>query len=378
MTRNGGIARQDGGRGLQIVLLLALVAAVTVRAERRSTAGGPLDADNGPARPDQAPPSSPEPPPGPPDPVDDAPAVSVVAFGARGDGVADDTAAFQRAAATGQPLVVPRPPAFYRVTARIDLASSVRGEGMPEIRMDGSDGSDAKTLLRVAGYLGSGIVISGLHLNGGWDGAASAQEHAHGIAIVGSRNVFVQDDVIEATYGDSVYVGALAHANSAAVVVRRNTLVGPRRCNVALVAVRGALVLRNVIRKSNAYVAAVDVEPNPDDLTVVEDVEIAGNDADAPATSFVNLFSFPPRKGYTRTVRNVTVARNTIRARAGVEKAPDTASFDGILVQGNEFFPADRTSVFVQIRHASGNGAATTNVVVEGNADHATAASAVP
>jgi hypothetical protein len=309
-------------------------------------------------------------------PGDAGPAVNVLELGARGDGVADDTDAFRRAAGTGRPLLVPKPPRFYRITGRIEVAGSVRGQGMPELRMEAPDGTDAKTLLRVTGYLGPGIVISGLHLNGGWDGRAEAGEHSHGVSIVGSRGVVVEDNVIEDTYGDSVYLGANAHANSADVVVRRNTLAGPRRCAVALVAVKGAMVSDNTLRKANAYVAVVDVEPNPDDLTVVEDVQVDGNVVEAPLATFVNLYSFPPAKGYTRTVRGVTVEQNKIHARVGVEKAPDTGSFDQLRILRNEFFPADSSSVFVRIRHASGNGAATTDVVVEGNVDHGTFPSA--
>jgi hypothetical protein len=296
--------------------------------------------------------------------------VSVLDFGAAGDGATDDTDAFRRAAATVRPILVPKPPSFYRITGRIEVASSVRGEGMPKLRMEGSDGSAGKTLLQVTGYRGPGIVISGLHLDGGWDGRAAAGEHAHGVAIVGSRAVFVEDNLVENAYGDAVYVGANVHSSSEGIVVRRNTLARPRRCGVALVAVRGAKVLENTLRKGNAYVSVVDVEPNPDDQTVVEDVEIARNDVDAPLAFFVNLYSFPPRKGYSRPVKNVAVTGNTIRARVGVEKPADTGSFHGVRVLHNEFFPSDNSSVFLRIRQAPGNGASTTDLLVEGNVDH--------
>jgi hypothetical protein len=51
--------------------------------------------------------------------------VSVKDFGAVGDGVTDDTAAIQAAAATGVALYFPRPAAFYRITASITLSAPI-------------------------------------------------------------------------------------------------------------------------------------------------------------------------------------------------------------------------------------------------------------
>src|SRR5512138_3106757 len=85
----------------------------------------------------------PAPPPGPAwaPPRGDPEWVDVRAFGAVGDGVADDTAAFRAAAATGKGLFVPRPPVAYTVTGFIRLRSSIRGDGsLPTIRMKGADG----------------------------------------------------------------------------------------------------------------------------------------------------------------------------------------------------------------------------------------------
>jgi len=50
--------------------------------------------------------------------------VSVMDFGAVGDGVTDDTAAFTKALATGKNVFVPDPPAAYLITATLSLATA--------------------------------------------------------------------------------------------------------------------------------------------------------------------------------------------------------------------------------------------------------------
>lgn len=65
---------------------------------------------------------------------------SVTDYGAKGDGVTDDTAAFSAALSSGAKIIlVPYPSNFYRLSSRIDIPTRVvlEGEGYrPEIRMD--------------------------------------------------------------------------------------------------------------------------------------------------------------------------------------------------------------------------------------------------
>lgn len=101
-------------------------------------------------------------------------ALNVQAFGAKGDGVTDDTKAIRDAAAKGLPLWFPKVSAHYRIGGYIWIKNSVYGENRPEIRMYGSDGNPTQsvmyTIFLVKNYSGTGLVIDGLHLNGGWNG----------------------------------------------------------------------------------------------------------------------------------------------------------------------------------------------------------------
>ncbi|HVI94700.1 MAG TPA: right-handed parallel beta-helix repeat-containing protein [Anaeromyxobacter sp.] len=276
-------------------------------------------------------------------PADDARWADVTRFGAKGDGVADDTDAFRRAAATGKDLRVPRPTAHYRLTGKVVVHGSVVGEGMPEIRMYGADGGrdNAHVMFELNRYDGPGAVFRGLHLDGQWDGRSTVGEWSHLIQIRASRNVTVEDNVLERPYGDCVLIGGEGYpAPSENVVVRNNRMTAPRRCAVAVISARRLLVRGNTISKSTDYVAAIDLEPNPDipeptpDYQLVEDVEISGNRFDVPGGNAIMLHS-PP--GNRLANRRVTISGNTATARRFLLKMAKTGTWNAVSVTENRF-----------------------------------------
>ncbi len=208
--------------------------------------------------------------------------VNVTSHGAVGDGVTDDTSAFRSAAATGKKLFVPRPPVAYTLTGVVRLQNSVYGDGsMPELRMSGADGDpdqgQKKNIFYISGYRGAGLVVQGLHLNGGWNGGGNG-EWGHCVNIGNSSNVTIQHNVIERAYGDDVFVGAFSGGTSDNVVVQNNTLLTARRCNVAANHATG-LVIRNnrIVKTGSTYVSAIDLEPDELGFQYVRGVTIEGN-----------------------------------------------------------------------------------------------------
>ena len=217
--------------------------------------------------------------------------VSVTAYGAVGDGAADDTAAFRSAAATGKKLYVPGPPVAYKLTGVVRLQNSVYGDGsMPEIRMYGSDGDPDQgtthNIFLVYGYQGGGLVLNGLHLNGQWDGAGTNGEWSHGVNINASSNVTVQYCTIERAYGDDVFIGSASTTVASNIVVQNNTLRDPRRCNIAVNNATGVAIRGNTIAKSGTYVTAIDLEPDPLGFQFVRGVTIDANAFDVVAQDY--------------------------------------------------------------------------------------------
>jgi hypothetical protein len=297
--------------------------------------------------------------PAPPRPTDESEGwVRVTSFGAVGDGTTDDTAAFIKAAATQKNLRVPKPRAHYKLTGKVRVYGSVVGEGMPEIRMYGADGKDSHVMFEVNEYRGSGLVLRGLHLNGQWDGFGTAGEWSHLVLIKGSKNVTIENNVLERPYGDCILVGGEGHPHpSANVVIRNNRMDGARRCNVALISARNVSIQRNVIRKTNGYVSAIDLEPNPNRLDAVNGVSISDNEFDVAGVAIML---------YTRTSNlpsgGVEVSGNTVKASRFFLKPDHTGPWSQIALSNNTYLGGGSTGMrsFVAIAHADA-------VTIEGN-----------
>ena len=215
-------------------------------------------------------------------------------FGAAGDGVTDDTAAFRRAAATGKVIVVPRPADHYKITSTIGITNSIRGDGsLPEIRMHGTTGQESSSMLAIIDYAGPGLTVSGLHLDGGWDQSSASGEWAHNVMVKGSRNVTIEDNVLERAEGDNVLLGGEWNPNpSRDIVIRNNQLLTARRCAVALIWANGVTITGNTIQKPSTYVTAIDAEPNPNGYETVWNVTITNNHFDTAAGA-VMLYNMP-------------------------------------------------------------------------------------
>lgn len=260
-----------------------------------------------------------------------ASSANVRTFGAVGDGVTDDTAAFRAAAATGKDLLIPATNAHYKLTGRIDVHGSVRGDGsMPEIRMYGATGSrdHARTIFALDAYDGPGVVFSGLHLNGQWDGGGNG-EWEHGIQIQDSSNITIENNVIENAYGDDIVLDQVIGVGSKNVVIRNNTLKNPRRCNVAVIAAANVTIDGNTISKPNDYVSAIDLEPDPGSPGRVGGVRITNNTFDV-ATTAVLLYNWDGMPAGN----DVTVTGNS--GRAG-NFFISVGAWNGVNVSGNAF-----------------------------------------
>jgi hypothetical protein len=213
---------------------------------------------------------------------------------------------------------------------------------MPEIRMYGATGQDTHAIFEVSDYRGPGLVFRGLHLNGQWGGADLPGEWSHLIAVKGSKNVTIESNILESPHGDCVLVGGSGNPRpSEHVIIRNNRMVRPRRCCIALTSAKDVIIRNNDFHKMINYVAAIDLEPNPDSpephpdhQDFVEDVEIADNRFDAPGGIAIQLHS-PP--GNRRVNRRVNITSNTAKARRFLLKGDKTGAWEAITVANNTF-----------------------------------------
>jgi hypothetical protein len=206
-------------------------------------------------------------------------ATGVVTAPCAGDGVTDDTACLRGAAESAhsqnKPLVIPYTPAFYKVSGRITIYTSVGGVGgMPTIKTTSTSGDGSGTILVLAPGM-NGWVYN-LHLAGTFDGAnASGGEWSHNVDIGSVNGVTIKGNLLENAMGDALATdisqfdgGGGASQN---VIVDSNTIRNPYRCGVALVKnQKNWVISNNIIDKQVNYVSGIDFEPEAGTVTNVE------------------------------------------------------------------------------------------------------------
>jgi hypothetical protein len=235
---------------------------------------------------------------------------NVMDFGAAGDGVQDDSAAFQAATDTGRTVWVPRPTVFYKVTTPILLNGSIIGDSsdlanMPMIRMFGSNGDGYHTTLVVRGYHGpEQLVIAGLQIDNQYESGSYSGEWDHNITISDSDNVRVSTNRLLNAWGDGVNIGewkrftfgTYPEMDCKNIIVENNYIYNPFRCTVApLFTSAGSVIRDNYHRKINrstngTFIPPVDIEPDAGPQNaVVWDLLVENNVVDTHTSDGANL-----------------------------------------------------------------------------------------
>ena len=227
--------------------------------------------------------------------------VDVRAFGAIGDGIADDTAAIQAAIDAGTYVRIPT--GTYR-TGRLKLKSNLAlvGDGAGSVLQ----GSAGMTLLfglspSVGGVL-ENVELRGLRLVGAV-AKAGFSEHVHLVSIAGARNVLIDGVQFIGFQGDGLYLGAhtdnTRHNSDVRVVNCSFDGVnkGNRNC-ISVIDGDGVFVQGCVFRRSTRrdMPGFIDVEPN-DAANVVRNIQVTGNhfeDTDG-AVAAISIVVLKPR-----------------------------------------------------------------------------------
>ena len=204
--------------------------------------------------------------------------INVQTYGARGDGVTDDTNALQTACNSGQVLFFPKTSAFYKTSHFLDLSNSVYSNGA-EIRL-AQDATSAKSIFRIIQNTQQ-IIIDGFILNGLYTTGTSPNEYSAGVDMRSAVNVSVLNNTIKNCFGDNVYVGEwIPTVPCQNIIISNNTLLNPYRNNISVTFADTVLISNNTINKTFNYGAGIDMEPNPNGTDYVKNVTISGNNFD--------------------------------------------------------------------------------------------------
>jgi len=203
-----------------------------------------------------------------------------------GDGTTDDTsclqAAIDGAARAGKPLAIPATAAFYRITAPLNVTTSLIGTGgMPTIQQTSACATSSCVGLRLAQGL-TGWIYN-LHLVGTFKGTRG--EYAHNISVGGVNGVTIKGNLLESPMGDCIADNAQENDGDAArnVLIDGNTLVHSARCMISLVNVSDRwAIMNNVLEDTAPWVSPIDLEPWQA-ASYISNVEVGYNKVATPA-----------------------------------------------------------------------------------------------
>lgn len=197
--------------------------------------------------------------------------ISVRDKGALGDGVHDDTTAFQSAidALPVKGGTVTVPPGNYRIdaTRAINLRSNMLLQMAPSAQLSAiPNGLTRSHVIKV--WRVNNVQITGGRIVGERNGhTGSTGEWGYGLNIESSGNVSVSDVHISDCWGDGVWIGALGpdgHAQAATnVTLNRVTSTNNRRQGLSIGPVNGVKILNSTFSNSNGTKpeSGIDIEP---------------------------------------------------------------------------------------------------------------------
>ena len=248
--------------------------------------------------------------------------INVQNYGAKGDGITDDTTSFKNAAnaaaTAGKPLLIPKTNAFYKIVGTITIKSSVIGTGgMPTIKQTNGDHGWGGTLFYVDNNV-SGWIYN-LHLVGDYAGqyfnyrdkTYPNGEGARNIRLGGVNGLTIKGNLLEDPWGDGVNDGSSSTAYPARnVLIENNTFKNAMRCAIALTTRSDQwAIMNNKIIHSSSYVNTIDAEPNAEQVVgehLITNIEIAHNEYQVTSPYEVNMFTgwFDPTPGGNIWVHN--------------------------------------------------------------------------
>jgi len=219
-------------------------------------------------------------------------------YGAKGDGVTDDTIAFKSAIATGLPVYVP--PGTFLVSDTLQLQNSIKFDG--QIKMT----NYKKTCLEVKNKVVE-MVIENPNIDGGW-GAPGCPinfgepnyyygDRGHAISILSSANVTIHGGNLQNTGGDGIFVSIDTNVPTNAWNYSPNnisvdgTVIDNVNHTIIGIEAGANCTFRNITGfKHNNFVAGINIEPNSakpnatinnllfDNCYIVSDGSIASDD----------------------------------------------------------------------------------------------------
>lgn len=191
-------------------------------------------------------------------------------FGAKGDGLADDTAAIQKAvnqagSRVGATVYIPNGVYIINPDISIKLNSNVKLNLADNAVLKAKPTKEANhEIINITNV--NNIEVSGGSIIGDRKTrTGKTGEWGHGIKIVGSRSIRISDIAISDCWGDGVYIGSTdLQRYSENVAIERFTIDNCRRNGITIISGRNVKIIDGVIANTRGVnpQAGLCLEPN--------------------------------------------------------------------------------------------------------------------
>lgn len=206
-------------------------------------------------------------------------------WGARGDGMNDDTTAFQYAIdalpTMGGTVYVPDGDYVIDPTRNVRLRSNMHLQLAPGATLRAKRNDQERAYVLMA-YKVSNVEISGGRIIGDRDNhLGTTGEWGHGIMVRGSSLVTIRDIHISRCWGDGISIGGAMVTNAPTipcsdVVVANVVCTGNRRQGITIGCARNVKVYDSEFSDTNGIAPAcgIDIEPDSNDSRITTTVHI--------------------------------------------------------------------------------------------------------
>ena len=248
---------------------------------------------------------------------------NVKAYGAVGDGVADDTVAIQTCVNANDGVFFPT--GTYKVTSAVSLKTNntLFGEGASSVILYTGTAASQGAL-----YINSGgastfvdnVTVQDLKVLG-QVAALGFSEFVHNISFSGVRNCLIERCVIEGFRGDGIYIGsgdlAGQERHNINVTIRDCYIDGVNKDNrngISVIDCDGMNIDNNYITRctKNTMPGAIDIEPDSNAYHVVRDISIRNNKIYDLNNGVAAIGVFLPYVAYTTWPTGFNIENNYI------------------------------------------------------------------
>lgn len=245
-------------------------------------------------------------------------------FGAKGDGLSDDTIAIQRAidyAAAAGGGVVEIPSGTYMINSTLNASDGQFGLTGLYMRSNVTVRMTETTTLQAMATSSSHYAIfrlSGVenaHIAGGTlvgdraNHQGEGGEWGHGVSIVSSKKVVIEGVRAKEFWGDGFYIGGNVAHRSRDIILHRVTAEGNRRQGLSIVDGVSIKVLRSVFRTTHGTAPSAGIDIEPEHLQSVTRVEIRDSVMSGNLGSGVALVK---RQENQATIKDIVIEGNTL------------------------------------------------------------------